>query len=192
MRKTLIAAASIAAAAGLLVPAVANADTPADSKGTTVTLKVNATSGGSLRFSVPPQGTMGLVLGIDGTSASSLATAPSVRDDRNGTRNFQVNAAITDFTTSGGARITNDHVKYYIESVASWINLDSVLTTASSSAPVTLDSEKEVLKRTGVTWGDVSQTFTPKITVSIPTGGDKGGVAATPGDYTATLTHSVY
>lgn len=194
MRKTPIAVVGLAAVAGLLIPAVANAAPviPAASGDTTVNLQVQD-SNGDLKFTVPPQASTNLVVGIDNATATSLFTATTARDDRggSGSRGFTVKAALTNFT-SGTSAISNANASIYIESHAESTNLIPAtnITFPNSSAPAKLDQQQTLFNVSGITWPLTSFTYTPKLTVKIPT--SNGVIEANAGTYSATLTQSIY
>lgn len=191
MRKTPIAAVGLAAVAGLLIPAVANAapGDPAASGDTTVNLQVQDSNGG-LNFLVPPQASTSLVVGLDNTSATSMFVATTARDDRGGgNRGFTIKAALTDFK-SGNDTISNANANIYIESHAESTNLGTNITFPTSASPATLDEQRTLYNVSGITWPWTSFTYTPKLTVKIPA--SNGVVEANAGAYSATLTQSIY
>lgn len=194
MNNRIIHACAIAAALGLVAPAAAaNAQTAAATANTKVNLTVNQNSGGSLRFSVAPQASTALIVNFGGTEANSAMTAPSIRDDRAGNpRAYALKADITDFVTDGGASIGNEHVRTWLTAVT---GLNGTTTSVGSwSAASNMDGQVTLLNRTGITLPDVSTTYTPNIKVTLPTvaEGDTNVVDVQAGEYSATLTQSLY
>lgn len=194
MNRKIIRAVAIAAAFGLVAPsAAANAQTAADTADTTVNLTVSPNSAGSLRFSVAPQASTSLIVNFGGTAANSAMVAPSIRDDRAGNpRSYALRADITDFETSTGATISNENVRMWLTAVT---GINGTTTSVGSWADATnMSGQVTLLNRTGITLPDVSTTYTPNIRVTLPTvtEGDTTVVDVEAGEYSATLTQSLY
>ncbi|KAA0918919.1 hypothetical protein [Dietzia sp. ANT_WB102] len=194
MNKRIIRACAIMAAFGLVAPAAAaNAQPAADTADTTVNLTVRANSAGSLRFSVAPEASTSLFVDFGGNAANSAMFAPSIRDDRAGNpRSYALRADITDFVTDGGATIGNENVRMWLTAVT---GINGTTTSVGSWDEATNMSEQVVLlNRTGITLPDVSTTYTPNLRVTLPTvtEGDTTVVDVQAGEYSATLTQSLY
>ncbi|MDV8003006.1 hypothetical protein [Rhodococcus sp. IEGM 1408] len=194
MNDRIIRACAVAAALGLVAPAAAaNAQPAAATADTTVNLTVNENSAGSLRFSVAPQASTSLIVNFGGDQANSAMVAPSIRDDRAGSpRSYTLKADITDFVTGGGAPIGNENVRMWLTAVT---GVNGTTTSVGSWGEASNMSEQvTLLSRTGITLPDVSTTYTPNIRVTLPTvtEGDTTVVDVQAGEYSATLTQSLY
>lgn len=197
MRKKLIAAAGLAATVGLLAPAaVANAaDTPADSKSTTVTMTV-AGQGGDLRITASA-GSITLTPNMGNSNVQGqFGTVTGINDGRTNVspRSWVASVAMTDLTTGGEspATISADRV-YYKVTGPTWDSNGTRENLASDW--VALGSQPvPVYKRGGQTYVVGQYTsWTPNIKVELPTVDQNGTqLPAVPaGTYTGTLTTSV-
>ncbi|WP_256820413.1 hypothetical protein [Dietzia sp. Die43] len=196
MNKRILSACALAASLGLIAPAAtahAQGGNAADTADTTVNLTVSPNAAGSLRFSVAPQASTSLIVNFGGDRADSAMTAPSIRDDRAGSpRAYALRADITDFTTSGGATIGNENVRMWLTAVT---GINGNTTSVGSWAEASnMSSQVTLLNRTGITLPDVSTTYTPNLRVTLPTvtEGDTTVVDVQAGEYSATLTQSLY
>lgn len=196
MRKTLITAAGLAAAVGLLIPAaVANAD-PAATEDTTITLNVPNGQGGNLTISAHAA-SISLLASLSDTNVSaSIGTVTGISDNRTSLRprGWVTSVAMSDLVGDSGDIIAADRT-YYKVTAPTWDsngtrnNLAGDWTQLSAANPV------PVYERGGQTYVVVQYTsWTPNIKVEFPTVTDGGGnalPAISPGKYTGTLTTSV-
>lgn len=197
MRKKLIAAAGLAATAALLAPAaVANAaDTPADSKSTTVTMTV-AGQGGDLRITASA-GSITLTPNMGNSSVQGqFGTVTGINDGRTNLapRGWVATVAMTDLTTGGAnpTAISADRV-YYKVTGPTWDSNGTRENLASDWLPLS-SQPVAVYKRGGQTYVVPQYTsWTPNIKVELPTVDQNGTqLPAVPaGTYTGTLTTSV-
>lgn len=174
MRKTLIAAAVLAAAAGTALPATAHA---APSASTDVTFVV-AGQGGDLSITAGPLGT--IVPNVNGTGASGGLPTVSVTDNRNGSpRAWTATASSTDFV-GPDQTIPKTAVTYTANAVVGKVGGGTLASTGAQ----TLGSAKAIVTRSGLTWPLEIATWSPALNVDFPGG-------ASIGSYTGTITVSV-
>lgn len=184
MRKKLIAAAGLAATAGLLVPvAVANAAT-SDSQA--VNFTVTAASGGGLSVSTGgPTSTLGLA--AQNTNATGTLTVFGVTDTRGVKSGWNASIALTDFVNQSDNAVTipATNATYNPGNVAGLVWGG---TAAPPTSTVPLKNEPTVvMKRTDRTANSTlevaSWTNIDALTVTLPAG-------VPVGQYKATLTLS--
>lgn len=174
MRKSLILAAGAIAAAGLITPAVAHADTSDD----TVVSFIVLGAGGNLSITTGPVGT--IVPEVSGEAASGSLPLVSVTDSRNGSpRAWTTSAVSTDFV-SGTDTISKNNVTYNATGLAGKVGPGTVASTGETNIGTTA----AVVNRTGLTFPTEVITWTPLLKVSYP-----GGTAI--GTYSGTITVSV-
>ncbi|MDR2279963.1 MAG: hypothetical protein LBE07_03795 [Gordonia sp. (in: high G+C Gram-positive bacteria)] len=174
MRKPILAAAIVAAAAGVVVPAVAHA---APSASTDVTFIVVG-QGGDLSITAGPLGT--IVPNVAGTAATGALPPVSVSDNRNGSpRAWTTTASSTDFV-SDDQTIPKSAVTYTANAVVGKVGGGTLASTGTQ----TLDGPKAVVNRSGLTWPLEVVTWSPALNVAYPGG-------ASIGTYSGTITVSV-
>ena len=174
MRKSLILAAGTLAAAGLIAPAVAHADTSDD---TAVTFII-AGAGGSLSISTGPLGT--IVPQIGGEEASGSLPLVTVSDNRNGSpRAWTTTAQSTDFVSTDQT-LPASAVTYNATALAGKVGGGTVASTGWQN----IGSATAVADRAGLTFPLELITWTPLLKVAYPGG-------ASIGSYTGTITVSV-
>ena len=195
MNKRITSACAIAMLFGLVAPAaVVNAQAVKDTADTEVNLTVQPNSAGSLRFSIAPQKSATLFVNFGGTEANSAMVAPSIRDDRAGNpRSYTLRADITDFETADkSAIIGNENARMWLTAATGINGTTSSVGNWSDASP--MGEQVTLLNRTGITLPDVSTTYTPNLRVTLPTvrEGDTTVVDVQAGEYSATLTQSLY
>lgn len=174
MRKSLIAAAGALAVAGVISPAVAHADTSAN---TNVTFVI-AGGGGNLSIIAGPLGT--IVPQLSGVEASGSLPLVTVSDNRNGSpRGWTTTASSTDFV-GPDQTIPKSDVSYNATALAGKVGAGSV----TSAGWQDIGTATAVATRSGLNMPVELITWTPLLKVKYPDG-------AAIGSYTGTITVSV-
>lgn len=146
---------------------------------TTVTFEI---TGGVLEISVPagPVDLGTLVDTVEGGTISAQLGEVQVSDARNAAADSGWVASVisTAFTPTVGPAIAASAISYEVGSITK-----DGTATYTANDPSDLTASSPVVTATGIT-GNNSATWNPTIVVIVP-----GGMA--PGEYTATITHSV-
>ncbi|MCA1008724.1 hypothetical protein LCL87_23705 [Rhodococcus hoagii] len=180
MRKITLAAAGVVAAAGLLVPATANAA----EANTPVQFIVTAISGGGLSMTAGVADSLNLS-SSNANSVSGSLTAVGVTDSRGGTRGWTASVSITDFVDqASGVTIGKDRVSYKVPSVVPF-QLAPATVQILGGGTQTLETKKDVVQRGNITILSDTTSWIPQLTVQL------FGDGNTPGTYKATVTTSV-
>lgn len=189
MRKSLALSVAAAMTTGLVafIPATAaNAACTAPAGGscsdTSVSFTVNA---GALSIAAPASVTLSsATLGLTAGSVTGTLATTTVSDTRGGlgVSGWTVTASTTDYTTTANGGGTIGAAAASMSSGAATIVSGAPVVVPSLSA-VNLAAPATILQATSAT-GSNSVTYTPTLTVAVPT-------SAIPGPYTGTVTQSV-
>lgn len=171
--RVLLAAAVASGIAASAAPALAST--------TTATFTVNS---GSLAIAAPASVALSNAnLGLTAGSVTGTFGTTTVTDTRGGLglSGWTDTVSSTDYTTTGGT-ITKSNASIY-SGPGSIVSGLPVLVPTTVGTPVSLGSAGTLIQATSAT-GSNQVTFTPTLTVTVPTN-------AVPGDYTGTITQTV-